>query len=441
MVNQVIEVKFNKRIVGAASYDTDTRISAFEYDKSFIDSGLELAPLMMPLSKKIYTFPNIDLATFKGLSGLLADSLPDDFGNKVLNAWVAREGRPLSSITPLERLQYTGKRGMGALSYSPPKRVKGFNKNSEIEISSLVSVAQSILNDRENFGVPIDAKGTEDADAMRALMSVGMSAGGARPKAVLAFNEDFTEVRSGQVDVPKGFEHYLMKFDGVSEHNKNEETFGDPLGYGAMEYVYYKMAHELCGIDMMPTRLLVEGERRHFLTKRFDRNRNKRIHTQTLNAIAHVSYKKAGEYSYEELFGIARELKLKASDAEQLFKRMVFNVVARNHDDHSKNFGFIMSDDGVWSLAPAYDIAYSYKPDSEWVTQHWMSLNGKRENFVRSDFYAFQKLSPFFTKVMIDRTINETIAHVSSWTKLATEQDVPKSLIKEIDKHLRLKFQ
>lgn len=435
-----MEVNYNNKMIGAASYDTDSKQSAFEYDKRFIDSGIELAPLMMPLSKKIYTFPNIDPTTFKGLSGLLADSLPDDFGNSVLNAWVARNGRAPTSITPLERLQYTGQRGMGALTYSPPSHTNGFDQSKEIQISSLVAVAQNILSEREDFDLVLNQSDAEDKDGMLALMSVGMSAGGARPKAVLAFSEDFRQVRSGQVEVPDGFSHYLMKFDGVNEHNTNKETFGDPMGYGAMEYTYYLLAHELCGIDMMPTRLLNEGNRRHFLTKRFDRNANKRIHTQTLNAIAHVSYKKAGEYSYEELFGVARQLKLTAVDAEQLFKRMVFNIIARNHDDHSKNFSFMMNDDGRWSLAPAYDIAYSYKPDSCWIANHWMSLNNKRDNFTRNDFHSLSRLSPRFTTQMIDNTINETIEHVSRWRELALEQAVPLSLINEVEKNLRLKI-
>lgn len=438
MVKQYIEVHYNDLAVGAASYDTQTQQSAFEYEASFINTGLALSPLMMPLTKKIYTFPNIDPSTFKGLSGLLADSLPDDFGNSVLNAWVARSGRLPSSITPLERLQYTGKRGMGALTYSPPSSATGFDKSKEIEISSLVCVAQDILNERQAFDMTLNPKGDEDKEAMLALMSVGMSAGGARPKAVLAFNEDFSQVRSGQVEVPAGYTHYLMKFDGVSEHNTQQETFGDPLGYGAMEYTYYLLAHKLCGINMMPTLLLNENNRRHFVTKRFDRVGNQRIHTQTLNAMAHVSYKKAGQYSYEELFAIARQLKLKAADATQLFKRMVFNIVARNHDDHSKNFAFIMDTQGNWSLAPAYDLAYSYKPDSKWVAQHWMTLNGKRDNFTRDDFYQLRKLSPMFSKKMVDNTLNETIQHVSLWRKLAIEQEVPNTLIDEIQSNLRL---
>jgi serine/threonine-protein kinase HipA len=265
-----------------------------------------------------------------------------------------------------------------------------------------------------------------------------MSAGGARPKAVLAFNEDFTQVRSGQATVPDGFTHYLMKFDGVSEHNKNQETFGDPLGYGAMEFVYHLMAKK-CGVNMMPCRLLQEGNRRHFITQRFDRMKNKKVHVQTLNGIAHVDYKKPGSFSYAELFGIARQLKLSAPEAEQLLKRMTFNIIARNHDDHSKNVAFILKND-KWSLAPAYDLAYSYKPGSKWVNSHWMSLNGKRDNFSRSDFYSLEKLSPLFSKRKIDDILDETIEHVSSWRKLAEAWDVPKTLINEINTNLRLEI-
>lgn len=232
-----------------------------------------------------------------------------------------------------------------------------------------------------------------------------------------------------------------MKFDGVSEHNKNQETFGDPLGYGAMEFVYHLMANK-CGVDMMPCSLLHEGNRRHFITQRFDRIKNSKVHVQTLNGLAHIDYKKPGSFSYAELFGIARQLKLSAVDAEQLFKRMTFNIIARNHDDHSKNFAFMLKQDRLkkdkWSLAPAYDLAYSYKPGSKWVNSHWMSLNGKRDNFTRSDFYSLEKLSPIFNKRKIDDIIDTTIEHVSTWRQLAEEWDVPKTLIDEIQENLRL---
>ena len=436
MVMEVITITYQDDVVGAVSFDTEKGLGAFEYDPGFIKKGIELSPIKMPLSNRIYSFPELDFNTFKGLPGLIADSLPDDFGNAVLNAWVAGQGRSPSDITPLQRLQYTGKRGMGALEYAPATKLRSLNASQQVEIQSLVSIAQEILDLRGNFQVELKQSGQDDREAMMSLLSVGMSAGGARPKAVLAFNEDFTQVRSGQAKVPSGFTHYLMKFDGVSEHNKNQETFGDPLGYGAMEFVYHLMAYK-CGVDMMPCRLLHEGNRRHFITQRFDRNKNTKVHVQTLNGLAHVDYKKPGAFSYEELFGIARQLKLSAVEAEQLFKRMTFNIIARNHDDHSKNFAFILKKD-KWSLAPAYDLAYSYKPGSKWVNSHWMSLNGKRDKFTRSDFYSLEKLSPIFSKKKIDDIIDATIEHISTWRQLAEEWDVPKTLIDEIQENLRL---
>ena len=436
MVMEVISITYQKHEVGVVSFDTDRGIGAFEYDPNFIKTGIELSPIKMPLSRRIYSFPELDFHTFKGLPGLIADSLPDDFGNAVLNAWIASQGRSPNDITPLQRLQFTGKRGMGALEYTPATQLRSLNASQPVDIQSLVSIAQDILDARDHFEVELKQNGLEDREAMLSLLSVGMSAGGARPKAVLAFNKDFTQVRSGQTAVPEGFTHYLMKFDGISEHNKNQETFGDPLGYGAMEYVYHLMA-EKCGIDMMPCQLLSEGSRRHFITQRFDRIKNKKIHVQTLNGLAHVDYKKTGSFSYAELFGIARQLRLSATDAEQLLKRMTFNIIARNHDDHSKNVAFMLKDER-WSLAPAYDLAYSYKPGSKWINSHWMCLNGKRDNFSRADFYSLEKLSPLFSKNNIDKIIDTTTEQVSRWPQLATEWDVPKSLIEEITLNLRL---
>ena len=438
MVMEAINITYQEHDVGAVSFDSDKGSGAFEYDPSFLKKGIELSPIKIPLSKRIFSFPELDFNTFKGLPGLIADSLPDDFGNAVLNAWVAGQGKSPNDITPLQRLQYTGKRGMGALEYAPATKLRRLNASQQVEIQSLISIAQEILDARGYFEVDLDHNGQADREAMMSLLSVGMSAGGARPKAVLAFNEDFTQVRSGQASVPEGYTHYLMKFDGVSEHNKNQETFGDPLGYGAMEFVYQLMAKK-CGIDMMPCQLLHEGERRHFITQRFDRIGNQKIHVQTLNGLAHVDYKKPGTFSYAEIFSIARQLKLSAAEAQQILKRMVFNIIARNHDDHSKNFAFILKNN-TWSVSPAYDLAYSYKPGSKWVNNHWMSLNGKRDGFTRSDFYSLEKLSPLFSKHKIDNIIDETIEHVSKWAELAHEWDVPKTLTEEINENLRLRI-
>jgi serine/threonine-protein kinase HipA len=437
MVMEVVNVNFQEHSVGAVSFDTDKGTGAFEYSRDFIATGIELSPLHMPLAKRIYSFPEADYATFKGLPGLIADSLPDDFGNAVLNAWVAGQGLPTDTITPLQRLLYTGKRGMGALTYTPAIQMKNLNATQPVDIQSLVTIAQDILSEREHFNVALTPSGQADTEAMMSLLSVGTSAGGARPKAVLAFNDDFSQARSGQAVTPAGFTHYLMKFDGVNEHNKNQDTFGDPMGYGTMEYVYYLMARA-CDIDMMPSRLLDEGKRRHFITQRFDRAGNNKVHVQTLNGLAHVSFKQAGTYSYAQLLTLARKLKLSARDAEQIFRRMVFNVVARNHDDHAKNFAFMFNDKHQWQLAPAYDLAYSYKPGSRWVNNHWMSINGKRAGFVRADFYSFKQISPLFSKQKVDRIIDETVEQVSKWSVLAKDCDVPGTLTDLVTNNLRL---
>ncbi len=439
MVTEAISVNYQGHLVGAISYDNERQMGFFEYDPGFVKRGIQLSPIKMPLSSTIYSFPELDKAAFKGVPGLIADSLPDDFGNAVLDAWVAAQGRSVESITALQRLQYTGRRGMGALEYAPATELRSFNSAQQVHIESLVAIAQDVLDDRKTFSVSLNGNGGEDREAMMALLSVGMSAGGARPKAVLAFNEDFSQVRSGQADAPDGFTHYLMKFDGVSDKNSNRETFGDPMGFGAMEYVYHLLAKR-CGVEMMPCLLLDEGPRRHFVTKRFDRIGNKKRHMQTLNGLAHVSYKKPGEYSYAELFALARKLKLGASEAEQLFRRMVFNVIARNHDDHSKNFAFLLNEENKWALAPAYDIAYSYKPGSPWVNSHWMTLNGKRDNFTLDDFLSFSKVSPLFKPLKVKSIVEEVIEAVSGWRQLAREHDVPEFLIDEIGQNLRLKF-
>ncbi len=437
MVMDAARVKYKDHDVGAVSFDSETGIGSFEFEPRFIRTGIELSPLKMPLSRSIYSFPEADPEVFRGLPGMIADSLPDDFGNAVLDAWIASQGRSTSDITPLERLKYTGTRGMGALTYHPAARRKGLNASQHVEIGSLVAVAQEVLDTRAQLKVHLGEQGQTDEEAMLALLSVGVSAGGARPKAVLAFSDDFTRVRSGQVGVPEGFTHFIMKFDGVSEHGRSKQSFGDPMGYGAMEYVYHLMA-TACGIDMMPCRLLDEGDRRHFITQRFDRDGNETRHVQTLNGLAHISYRRAGVYSYAELFATARELGLGADDALQILKRMIFNIVARNHDDHSKNIAFMLDDQHNWRLAPAYDLAYSYKPGSRWVSSHWMKLNGKRDDFVREDFYGLEKLSPLFSKRTIDRAIDETTEHVSRWDELAAEHGVPSPLAETVGKNLRL---
>ncbi len=417
-------------LVGAVLYDQATKFTLFEYDDQWLKSGFSLSPKHLPLQAGVFQFPLLSFDTYKGLPAALADTLPDDFGNAVINAWLARNSRTPESFSPVERLLYSGKRGMGALEYRPAIKKQG-NKAIEIHMESLVEMAQAILDQRSNLSADASGNGLSE------ILQVGTSAGGARAKAVIGINSDRSKILSGQVKLPKGFEHYLLKFDGVSEHSKASEVFGDPKGYGRMEYAYYLMAKD-AGINMMPCELLLDGPRAHFMTQRFDRVSGGKIHYQSLCAMDHADYKKPGHYSYEELFLLLRFLKLSRDDAEQMVRRMIFNVVARNHDDHTKNTGFVFVE-GKWRLTPAFDIAYSYKPGSPWVDSHQMTINGKRDNFVVADFEAALQSSPVLKK-MIPSMVKEITAVVSQWKGYAVKAEVPAWLTEEVEDNLRLKF-
>ncbi len=434
MVTETLSVYYQDEEAAVISYDDNKLIGYLEYSPIFLGKSIELSPINMPVQgQKIFSFPSLNPETFKGLPGMVADSLPDKFGHSVLNQWLASQGR-VSPITPLERLKYTGTRGMGALEYKPSIQMKNLNASQRLDLALLTELAQSVVSNRQHLNVAIK-KNSANPEAMKALLAVGTSAGGARPKAVLAFNDDFTEVRSGQVNAPDGFTHYLMKFDGVMENNQNEETFGDPLGYGVMEYVYYLMAKK-CGIDMEPCYLISEGSRRHFVTKRFDRKENTKIHMQTLTAMAHVDYNSPGVYSYEELFATARKLRLPVHDAKQIFTRMAFNHVARNNDDHSKNFAFIYKKN--WRLSPAYDVAYCYKPGNAWVERHWMSANAKRNGHNRNDLIAVGQNMTRLPIKELHHIIDNVVDSISEWEHLSKEHDVPKLLREEISSNLLL---
>ncbi|WP_347332481.1 type II toxin-antitoxin system HipA family toxin [Marinimicrobium locisalis] len=430
MVAQSAFVSLWGNTVGALAVQPDGSI-AFEYAPDWLATGVEIAPIKMPLQAGYFQFSRLNDDTFKGLPGAFADTLPDDFGNAVIDAWLARESIPKEDFGPIDRLLYTGTRGVGALEYWPAKDLPN-GADSPIELESLLEVAQQVLDQRGNLDVDLS-----EGHAMKSLLQVSTSAGGARPKALLAVNEARTEIRSGQVDAPEGFTHYLLKFDGVAEHHSSKETFGDPRGFGRMEYAYYKMA-TAAGVIMEPCELLEEKGRAHFMTRRFDRDGNHKRHYQSLCAMDHADYKRPGHYSYEELFTTARRLRLTRKEAIQLYRRMVFNVVARNHDDHTKNFGFLLDGpEAKWRLAPAFDIAYSYKPGSEWVNRHQMSLNGKRDDFTQEDLLAVASQIGEFTREA-KRIIEEVCDIVADWPRYAAEVDVPTPLAKEIQGNLRL---
>lgn len=416
-------------LVGALLWDEENEVALFEYDPDFVATGLEIAPIHMPLQVgKIYEFRSLNRDVFKRLPAAFSDSLPDDFGSALFDAWLAREGRDKKSVTPLERLLYTGSRGMGALEYNPAYPTAGRDGES-IQINSLVKLAGEVLAERESLADRITSGTSPDDDeALQRLIQIGTSAGGARAKAVIAIN-DKGDIRSGQVKAPPGYTYWLFKFDVEKESKRLE----DSQGFGRIEYAYHLMA-VAAGINMMECRLHEEGGRAHFMTKRFDRTDDgEKIHMQTLGAMDHADYTRPGQYSYEEAFAVMRELSLPAEDAEQMYRRMVFNVVARNHDDHVKNVSMLMDRTGIWRLSPAYDVAWSYKPGSEWVETHQMTINGKRDDFTREDLTnVLGKVKRFKPEEILD----EIIEVVREWPKFAARASVPKNTVDQIaDSH------
>ncbi|HET8866003.1 MAG TPA: type II toxin-antitoxin system HipA family toxin [Gracilimonas sp.] len=412
------------RTVGAVAWDQSRGLASFEFDPSFKNSGADLAPLTMPIDggRNIFTFPNIrkkensDLDAFKGLPGLLADSLPDNYGNQLINVWLAQQGRPQDSMNPVEKLCFIGKRGMGALEFEPAQ-LQGNKQTFSIEVESLVQLASEMLSKKENFSTQLDK---EEEQGIRQILRIGTSAGGARPKAVIAYNEKTREVRSGQTKAPKGFDHWLIKLDGVSD-----VQLGKTQGYGRVEMAYYLMAKD-CGIEMMPSRLLEENGRAHFMTKRFDREGTEtKHHIQTLCAIKHFDFNDVLSFSYEQLFQTMRELRLTYPEAEQMFRRMVFNVAARNCDDHTKNFSFRLKEGGKWELAPAYDLCHAYRPGSEWVSQHSLSINGKRKEITREDLLSVAKSMNIKKAGAIIDQVNDV---VMKWDQYAKEPGVDTKL-------------
>ncbi|MBM4311219.1 MAG: type II toxin-antitoxin system HipA family toxin [Deltaproteobacteria bacterium] len=426
------EVRLWGRTIGAVSLEDGAAAATFEYDQAFIKSGIEVAPLMMPLSGRLYSFPTLRPETFRGLPGLLADSLPDRFGNALIDAWLARSGRSPESFNAVERLCYTGSRGMGALEYKPAIRVDG-SRAFPIEVDKLVALASEVLTHRNNLQGWLNEQGKEAA--LRDILRVGTSAGGARAKAVIAWNPQTNEVRSGQVKAGSGFEYWLMKFDGVSGNRDKE--LEDPKGYGAIEHAYYKMATD-AGITMRACRLLEENGRRHFMTRRFDRlEGGGKLHMQSLCGMAHYDFNQAGAYGYEQALQVIRRLGLPMAAVEEQFRRMVFNIVARNQDDHVKNIAFLMDQSGTWALSPAFDMTYSYQPGGQWTSTHQMTLNGKRSDFTLEDFKACAK-NASMKRGRAETIIAEVRAVVKRWRDYADESAVIPEQRDKIQAALRL---
>jgi serine/threonine-protein kinase HipA len=428
------EVRLWGDAVGAVSWLDDRGYAVFEYDRSFLKKGLDISPIHMSLDDAgkgdgIFSFPSLNKGTFLGLPGLLADALPDKFGNSIIDAWLARQGRDGAGFSPVERLCYMGKRGMGALEFSPAIIGK-YDKSVPIELSELVELAQQIMSERQALGGNIGRSEKENADAVMDILRVGTSAGGARPKAVIAL-DDKGNVISGQAKAPKGYDYWILKFDGVSDLE-----LGEPKGYGRIEYAYYLMA-SAAGIDMTECRLLEENGRAHFMTKRFDRVAGEKLHMQSLCGIAHYDFNMAGSYSYEQAFAVMRRLRLSKAEAVQQFRRVVFNIVARDLDDHTKNISFLMAADGKWRLSPAYDVIYAHNPAGKWTNQHQMTLNGKRDHFTRGDLIT---VSDSIRLSNVEGVIDEVINAVEGWPEFAKTAGINDKTMKDISKSHRLKL-
>lgn len=423
----VAKVRLFGMDMGTFRWDESYNVARFEYDKEFTTIGIEPSPIMMPVQEgRIYSFGNLDRDTFNGLPGMLADSLPDTYGRALFDQWLTLTGR--TSGNPVETLCFLGQRCMGALEFEPATGPTT-DENMRFEINALVDVAREALSKKESFGVNLD---TDKKTAIAEILRLGTSAGGQRAKAIIAFNKETGEVRSGQVDAPEGFDYYLIKLDGVSA----EAGFKETENYGRLEYSFSELVKR-CGIDMTECSLIEENGRAHFLTKRFDRENGKKVHMQTLCGIAHYDFRLLRGYSYEQAFNVMRRLRLPYSQAQEMFRRMVFNVIVRNQDDHTKNISFLMNQNGQWRLSPAYDMGYAYNPSGTWTKTHQMSINGKFDDLTRKDLLECATANNIKNAPEI---IDQICEMASGWPELAKECGVPQNMIDAIVPHLLLKL-
>lgn len=421
----IAKVNLYGQQIGSVRWDSSRNTALFEYADNFVGMGLEPSPILMPVRHgRVYSFGDIGRETFKGLPGMLADSLPDTYGRALFDRWLALTGR--QSGNAVETLCFLGKRCMGALEFEPAMDLP-YGNDVKIELESLVEVASEALSEKEEFGTNLTA---DKKAAIAEIVRLGTSAGGQRAKAIIAYNKETGEVRSGQIDAPVGFDYYLIKLDGVTA----EAGFRETQNFGRLEYSFSRLVKE-CGIEMSECSLIKENGRAHFLTKRFDRINGEKVHMQTLCGIAHYDYRMPRSYSYEQAFNIMRALRLPYSQAQEMFRRMVFNVIVRNQDDHTKNISFLMDKTGRWRLSPAYDMGFAYNPKGGWTSQHQMSINGKFDDITRQDLLEFARRNNIKDAAEITEEIIET---ASRWPLIAKECEVPQKMINAIFPEMKL---
>lgn len=420
----VAQVNLYGQVMGYVRWDNQYDRALFEYDADFVRKGIEPSPLQMPTREgRVYSFGDLNRETFKGLPGLLADSLPDTYGRALFDKWLSLMGR--TSSNAIETLCFMGKRCMGAMEFEPA--IEMSSRDMRIEMDTLVEVAREALSEKSQFSTHL----SEDKKAAIAdILRLGTSAGGQRAKAIIAYNSQTQEIRSGQVEAPDGFEHYLIKLDGVSATTGFRET----ENYGRLEYSFYRLARA-CGINMMDCTLLEENGRAHFMTKRFDRMNGHKVHMQTLCGLAHYDFRQQHAYSYEQAFDVMRGLRLSYAEAQEMFRRMVFNVVVRNQDDHTKNISFLMNEQGHWYLSPAYDMGYAYNPKGNWTATHQMSVNGKFDNITRQDLMTCATNNNIKNAAEIIDQVCDVAAH---WLTIARECGVPQTMIDGINSYIGL---
>ena len=401
----------------------------FQYDEDFLKSNIEISPVKMPLSAATYSFPALPEQTFHGLPGMVADSLPDKFGNIVIKRFLESLGRTADSLSVIEKLCYTGKRGMGALEYEPSQELEAMNET--VDLDALTKLASDILSEKEQIHIAKDDK------LMAQLMECGSSVGGARAKTLIAWNPETNDIRSGQIDAGKGYEYWLLKFDNI-KNNRDKDSRPDDGEYTKVEYAYYLMALD-AGIEMSECRLYKENGSAHFMTKRFDRKgaKGEKLHMQSLCALAHMDFNSPRVYSYEEAFAVMKQLKLPYRDFVQLFRRMVFNEYAKNYDDHTKNISFLMDKKGVWSLSPAYDVTFSYRKDSIWVNAHQMLINGKADNITKEDMLKTAEKAGVKKSDAV-KSIEQVRAAVSKWPDFARQAELSEHNVALIGNYLNL---